>query len=184
VTTPAADGPNREERRAATRAVERSVLRATLSVVFIIALYYTVPITPHSDLGAVVRMVAAGVLVAAVAIWEVRAVSRARYPLVRAIDALAVAVTVMVAVFATFYLNLSSRDADAFSEPLQRTTSLYFTMVTLTTVGFGDITAQSDGARIAVMVQLVFDVAVIGSTAKLIVETAKRRATARADPER
>jgi voltage-gated potassium channel len=183
VTTPPADGPDREERRAATRAVERSILRATLSVVVIVALYYTLPITPHSDLGAVIRMVTGAVLVAAVAIWEVRAVSRARYPRVRAIDALAVAVTVMVVVFATFYLNLSSRDADAFSEPLQRTTSLYFTMVTLTTVGFGDITARSDGARVAVMVQLVFDVAVIGTTVKLIVETAKRRVTARVQPE-
>ena len=39
--------------------------------------------------------------------------------------------------------------------------SLYFTLTTLATVGFGDIAAKTSGARVAVMVQMVFDVAVL-----------------------
>ena len=72
----------------------------------------------------------------------------------------------MTVAFAVFYLNLSARDPDAFSEPLGRTAALYFTMTTLTTVGYGDITARTDAARIAVMVQFLFNVAVIGTTAQ------------------
>ena len=47
-------------------------------------------------------------------------------------------------------------------------------MTTLTTIGYGDIVAVTDSARVAVMVQMLFNVAVIGMTARLIVGTARR----------
>lgn len=150
-------------------------MRAVLWVVVVLGLYATLPVTPRSDVGALVRIILGSLLVAGVAIWEVRAVAQARRPLIRAIDALAVTVSLMVVVFAVIYLNLSSRDASAFSEPLGRTASLYFTMVTLATVGYGDIYPRSDVARITVMVQIVFNVAVISSTIRLILGTARRR---------
>lgn len=160
-------------RRASRRALGRSLLRAVVSVVAVVAGYYVLPIKPQTDAGAIVRISIGAILVGVIAVVEIRAVARAERPRVRAVDALALSVSVMVAVFATIYLNLSARDAGAFSEPLRRTSALYFTMTTLTTVGFGDIAARTDGARIAVMVQLVFNVAVIGTTVRVILGTAK-----------
>jgi hypothetical protein len=161
-------------RRALRRAIVRSLLRAVISIVAVIAAYYVLPIEPETDVGAVVRIVLGSILVAVIAVVEIRAVAGSAHPRIRAVDALAVSVSVMVTAFASMYLNLSSRDAGAFNEPLGRTSALYFTMTTLTTVGFGDIVALTDGARIAVMVQFVFNVAVIGTTVRLILGTAKQ----------
>ena len=94
--------------------------------------------------------------------------------MIRAIDALAVSVTTMVVAFAVLYLNQSARDPAAFTEHLGRTDALYFTMTTLTTIGYGDIAALTGTARVAVMVQMLFNVAVIGTSARLIVSTARR----------
>ena len=52
-------------------------------------------------------------------------------------------------------------------------------MTTLTTIGYGDIVAVTDTARVAVMVQMLFNVAVIGTTARLIVGTVRRSAERR-----
>jgi hypothetical protein len=57
---------------------------------------------------------------------------------------------------------------------MNRTGALYFTMTTLATVGFGDIYARTDASRIVVMIQMVFNVAVIGASAKLILGAARR----------
>ena len=102
-------------------------------------------------------------------------VGRADYPALRAIEGLCVAITLMVVLFASVYVTLSDRDIGAFNEPLHRTDALYFTMTTLTTVGFGDITAETDTARITVMVQMLFNVVVIGASVRLIIGIARRR---------
>ncbi|MFI9410612.1 potassium channel family protein [Nocardia gamkensis] len=44
-----------------------------------------------------------------------------------------------------------------------RTDSLYYTIVTLGTVGHGDVHAVRPAAKVATMVQVVFDLGVIGT---------------------
>lgn len=162
------------------RAVVGSVARAVVGVVIVIVAFYLLPVAPHSHVGAVVRIVAVASIVIVVIAVEVRAVARSPHPAVRAIDALALTVAVLIGSFAVVYLNISARDAAAFNEPLGRTSALYFTMVTLATIGFGDIAPRSDGARVAVMVQIVFNVVVIGVTVRVIVGMVKRRVAGRA----
>ena len=53
--------------------------------------------------------------------------------------------------------------------------SFYFAVVTATTVGFGDISAKSEPARIAVMAQMVTNVVVLGVAARVLVHAARRR---------
>ena len=48
-------------------------------------------------------------------------------------------------------------------------------MTTLTTVGYGDVVAKNDSARITVMIQMAFNVAFIGLAVKWITFTARRR---------
>jgi voltage-gated potassium channel len=167
--------PDRGERRRGRRAAIRSLVRATVVAVAVIAAYYLLPVRTRTDVGMALRIVLVCVALALVVAWEMRAVARAEFPRLRAIDALVSTVSVMVIAFAIVYLNMSQRHAEAFNTVLERTTSLYFTVTTLATVGYGDIHAQTDAARIVVMIQMVFNVAVIGTTVRAILGTARHR---------
>jgi hypothetical protein len=57
----------------------------------------------------------------------------------------------------------------SFTEHLDRVGALYYTVSTLSTVGFGDIAARSDAARILVTVQMLFDLALIGVLVRLVI---------------
>jgi voltage-gated potassium channel len=46
-------------------------------------------------------------------------------------------------IFARIYLSNSLADPSAFTQPLDNTAALYFTVTVFATVGFGDIVAQS-----------------------------------------
>jgi hypothetical protein len=51
--------------------------------------------------------------------------------------------------------------------------ALYFTVTVFSTVGFGDITAKTDGARALVSVQMILDLILIASVARLLVTAAR-----------
>ena len=115
------------------------------------------------------------VVTGAVVTWQLYAVSRSRLPQLRAVEAAATTATLVVLIFASTYLAMSSHDPATFSEPFDHTASLYFTMTTVLTVGYGDLVARSDVARIAVIVQMVVDVAILGVSIRLLANTARTR---------
>jgi len=61
-----------------------------------------------------------------------------------------------------------------------RTDSLYFTVSTLSTVGFGDITASGQLARAAVSLQIVFNLVFLASAVTAFLAPIKARAARRA----
>jgi voltage-gated potassium channel len=68
-----------------------------------------------------------------------------------------------------FYVSLSVADPSGFSEPITKVNGLYFTVTVLSTVGFGDITALTDGTRLAVTMQMVIDLLIVGVLVKVII---------------
>jgi hypothetical protein len=58
--------------------------------------------------------------------------------------------------FAMAYLAISAIDADQFNVKLDPVTTVYFTVVTAATVGFGDIYPKGHFARVAVTLQILF----------------------------
>ena len=56
---------------------------------------------------------------------------------------------------------------------LSRTDALYFTITVSSSVGFGDITATSQTARVLVMVQMILDLVVIGLVVRPFVGAVK-----------
>ena len=66
----------------------------------------------------------------------------------------------------TFFL-LNQTYPDQISGLETRTDALYFTLSTMTTVGFGDIHAEGQFARALVCVLLVFNVVVVASLIRL-----------------
>jgi voltage-gated potassium channel len=162
------------DRRAATRAVTRVALRSLVGVVVVLVAYYNVPLTVTSETSTIVRFTAVILAIGVIVAWQVHAIVGADTPLLRAVQALAVTVTLAVASFAFAYVVYSHNDPDSFNEPLTRTDALYFTVTTLATVGYGDIHPRTGSARIAVTLQMVFNVAVIGVTVRLLTEAARR----------
>ncbi|PAY03851.1 MULTISPECIES: potassium channel family protein [Bradyrhizobium] len=60
--------------------------------------------------------------------------------------------------FAVIYALIVRRDADAFSAQLNLGNALYFSIVTMTSTGYGDIFPKSGWAKAAVCVQIIFGV--------------------------
>lgn len=175
--TPTAD-PRRLrdlDRRERRRLVLRTGARTILIVAVLVAAYYLVPIERGSTVGTVMTVVIGiGITVISV-VWQIAAVDRSSYPQLRAVEAVATTAALVAVIFASTYLNMSRHDPTAFTEQFDRTGALYFTMTTLTTLGYGDIAARSNPARIAVMLQMVVNVVVVGAAVKLLAGTARAR---------
>jgi voltage-gated potassium channel len=95
------------------------------------------------------------------------------HPRLRAAMVLAISFPVLMLLFAVSYLLLAKDRPEAFSEPLSRVDSLYFTMTVFTTVGFGDVVPRTQDARVVVLVQMLVDLVYIGFLARAIVEAAR-----------
>ena len=164
---PGLDGLDRAARRHLYR---RAVVRPLSTVIALIALYYTLPLD-HVDDPEVALVLVAGLLaIVGLCTWQVRAIQRARYPAVQAIEGLAFAVPLFLLLFAAGYYVLASRTPGAFTELVNRTDALYFTVTVFSTVGFddiaivgfGDIAPVTQPARVAVLVQMVADLLILG----------------------
>lgn len=140
-----------------------------------LAVFYLAPWDGSAVGSVTLRIALALSIVVIVTVLAVQSLGRAEYPLLRLVEALAIVVGLMVISFASAYVLLSEGDAAAFTEPLGRTDALYFSLTTATTVGFGDISAKSEPARIAVMAQMVTNVVVLGVAARVLVHAARRR---------
>src|ERR1019366_1970348 len=66
------------------------------------------------------------------------------------------------------------RRAGRFRWSLTRSSALYFTVTVFSTVGFGDITAKTDVARLVVTVQMLADLAVVAVVIRLMLGAASR----------
>jgi voltage-gated potassium channel len=139
------------------------LLRPALTGVALVVVYYTMPLDRDGSIPAL--LVGLGALAALVA-WQIRAVTMSPSPRMRAIEALATSIPLYIVLFAVSYATTSFWDSQAFTEELDRTDALYFTITTLATVGFGDITPVSQAARIAVTVQMVSGLVLLGLVIK------------------
>ena len=163
---------SRSERR---RRVLISAIRTLTTTLTLLVLFYLLPLDWSPAIQVTSAVTTGVVLIGGAGIWQLRAVANAEFPELRAIEALAFSTTLLIVLFASVYLALSHDDPNAFSEQLDHTGGLYLTLMTLTTVGFGDISALSQGARIAVIFQMVVNFAVLGVGIKLIVGVARVR---------
>lgn len=152
------------------RTLIATVLRAAGSVAAAVTVYYVVPLDGRFSVSAGAELLAALVLFVVLGISQVKSVVHAAYPGIRAVEVLAVLIPVFILTFSAYYYVVGQHDPGGFSTTLTRTDALYFTVTTLATVGYGDITPTSEGARIAVTVQMIADLAVLG----VLVRTAAR----------
>ena len=143
------------------------VLRSLVVAIMLFVAYYTLPMKRPENAGIVVLVV--GVLVLALVLtWQIRGIMGSPFPRLRAFETLTIGVPLLLIVFASAYYVIQNAEANSFTAPLSKTDALYYTITVFSTVGFGDITAKSELARILVSIQMMFDLMVFGLVAKLI----------------
>jgi len=156
------------------RRIVRSFLRATGSTVALVVIYYLLPLDRSSTWAAVTMLVIGLVLFIGLVAFQVRSIVRSRFPALRAIEALATSIPLFLLLFASVYVVMATISASNFSEPLTHTDALYFTVTVFSTVGFGDITAKSEAARLVVTSQMIADLLIIGIGLRVIVGAVTR----------
>jgi voltage-gated potassium channel len=176
------------EPRQRRRLLAIALLRALLTTTVLVALYYLLPIDDDWHLSSALRMVLGLALFVAVLIWQIRKVLTSKQPGIRAIEALAVTVPLFLLVFASTYFLMSVHGSGSFSQDhLTRTDTLYLAVTIFSTVGFGDISAISQSARLVVTFQMLLDLVILGVGINAFVSTARlgrKRQTAADEAER
>ena len=168
------DPPAGREAARRRRDIGLGMLRALATATALVALYYLLPLDRLANVPLAITLVGGLLILTAVASWQLRAVLRARYPGVRAAVGLAATVPLFLLLFASAYYVMAKGTPGSFSQHLTRTDALYFTVTTFSTVGFGDITATSETARVVVIVQMVLDLLVLGLGIRVFIGAVKR----------
>ncbi len=158
-----------------------AVLRTLLIAAVLVVLYYLLPLDRRWDSDTAARLLIGLVVVAGVVVWGVRIIAGSRYPGVRAAEALALVLPFFLLLFASTYFVMERNSAASFSEPLTRTDALYFTVTVFSTVGFGDITAKSEIARVVLMVQMLADLVLLGAGIRVLLGAVQRSRERRSD---
>ena len=164
------------------RELVASGLRAALSTGVLLAAYYVLPIASGRvhhhptlvDVGTLLRLGVAFAIFITVLIIEIRAITKAKHPMLRAGVAMAVVIPLFLLFFAWIYLTMSNTNPATFHGAMDRTTALYFAVTIFSTVGFGDITPHTDLARVTTTVQMLADLAVVAIVIRLILGAATR----------
>ncbi len=162
----------RRERR---RAMALTLIRCLIATAVIFGIYFVLPLNGgRADTGELFRLAIGIVVFAVVLTLNTRSIMRADLPQLRAVEAVAVAIPLFLAVFAASYVSLAYAHPDSFNVPLDRSTGLYFAIVTLGTVGYGDVVPKSDFARLLVSLQILVDLALLALIVRVVVGAARK----------
>lgn len=145
------------------------MVRIAVGLVLIFIMMILVPDNPDGSLVLAVLVAVGGI---AAYVWffnrQIKGVYRARYPNLRAAEALILVAVMFLAIFAMIYVLISEGNPESFSEPLDRFTAYYFALTVLATVGFGDITPVTTLARAVTMIQMSLDLAFLAVVVKVM----------------
>ena len=164
------------------RLIIRAVLRGVAVTTVLVVLYYFLPLDRPWDSDTAVRLLIGLLVFAGLAVWQVRAIIGSRYPGLRAAEALGLIIPLYLLLFASTYFVMERASAANFTQPLTRTDALYFSVTVFTTVGFGDITAKSETARVVLIVQMLADLALLGAGVRVLLGAVHRGRQRRSVP--
>jgi hypothetical protein len=144
------------------------IVRSLVTTVVLVVLYYQLPLNHVKNVPA--TLVVGLVILAIATVLQLQMIGRSAFPAIRAIEALATTLPLFLLMFASAYVIMAEANPANFStHTLTRTDGLYFTVTVFSTVGFGDITAASQSARVVVTVQMLLDLAALGLVVRAFV---------------
>lgn len=129
--------------------------------------YFVVPENAdNAPVGVLLGAILAVVGLAAVTWVVIDEVRRAEKRL--RLSHLLLALELVVVIFALCYYGVAVRMPGEFSGLATRLDALYFSLTTVATVGYGDISAAGQLARLLVSVQLVFNLVFVAALVSLV----------------
>jgi voltage-gated potassium channel len=153
--------------------VVHAVLRTIATVALVVAIYFLVPMDRAMTAATVTELVLGVLVLFAVVAWQIRRIIRSDHPGIRGVEALAFTLPLFILLFATAYYLMGHAQPTTFAQPLSRIDSMYFSATVFTTVGFGDIAARGEAARVVVTLQMMLDLVVVGLVVRLVVNAIK-----------
>ncbi|HEY9411808.1 MAG TPA: potassium channel family protein [Jiangellaceae bacterium] len=152
----------------------RSTARGTIGAVVLVGAFYAFPDTSADDgvLQRAVLFVLCLVGLGALIVYLIRR-AQANGEDVR-IDTLVLTLLAAIVVFAQTYYALAQSPGQ-MDGLVTRTDALYFTITALSTIGFGDVHAAGQAARVVVIVQVLFTVIFVGAATTTIRRVVHRR---------
>lgn len=114
------------------------------------------------------------VLIVPVAARRLRRVLQADRPLAEAFAALVLLLSLLTTGFASVYFAMN-HDGSQIEGLDTRVDGLYFTVTTLSTVGYGDLVPLTQAARVVATFQMLFDLIFIALAVRVFTTAARRR---------
>jgi hypothetical protein len=148
-------------------------MRTSLTVALLLVVFAVFPVEPIASTESLTRLIVVLVMLALVVLLQLRTIRSAHYPQLRAVEAVVIAIAVFLVLFALLYVGLTQADPANFTKPLDRASAFYFTVTVLTTVGFGDIAAESDLARLIVTIQMLLDLTLLAIVVRVFFSVAR-----------
>ena len=147
----------------------RAVVRSCMIAVLILIAFFLLPMTSNIATSGVVTLFGGLAVVVVVLAWHIRLILVAPYPVARAVTTLVVTVPLFLVVFASIYYTMGAADPAQFSESLTKLDALYYTVTVFATVGFGDITGETQAARAVTTLQMMAGLTLVGVIARVVV---------------
>lgn len=139
------------------------------SAIGLLVAYYAVPVTWGGSKGAIafsLLLTAAGLLLlASMMVLELKHVRRGGTGHSDRVVAMMVLLLIVTFSMAFYLLELTA--SDEMVGLVTRTDALYFTLSTMATVGFGDVHAAGQIARVMVCVLIAFSAVVVGALVRI-----------------
>ncbi len=154
----------------------RALIETLGAPTLILVAYFVAPLDGELWPVAVLLGVLSALMLIPLTIRRARRIQVSDRPVLEAVSAVALAATFAITSFAISYYTLATT-TDQIPGIHTKIDALYFTVVTLATVGYGDITPQGQGARLLVTVQILLNVTLIATSFRLLSRLATQRRT-------
>ncbi|MDP9143507.1 MAG: potassium channel family protein [Actinomycetota bacterium] len=155
-------------RRVRRRLTSLALLRAGLMATVLVVVYCVLPLDISDGVSLGFGFFVGIAVFVVVVFLQAWLIGRAEFPRLRAVESLATVVPLFLLVFAATYFIMSQGNVDSFSDPMNRTNALYYTITVFSTVGFGDITPVTNAAQIVTMIQMLGDLLVFGVVVRVL----------------
>jgi NAD/NADP transhydrogenase beta subunit len=160
--------PDPAETRRLRRMVEILFQIAGLAILALVV-YFVIPLDgEHSEFIAGALVVVAIVALVPWAIRRARHVLTSEQPLLVAAQSLTIGLTLLIVSFSSIYFVLGTSHDDQIDGIRTKLDALYFTVTILSTVGFGDITADGQGARAAVTIDMIVNLVFVALAIRVL----------------